>query len=92
MLQLNLFQINVQLFGDQHGDRGIGALAHLDVGHGQDNLPVAADADEGVRREAVGASGFGFAICKRQAQAQQQASARGCCGLQEGASRDAARR
>jgi len=92
VLQLNLFQINVQLFGDQHGDRGVGALAHLDVGHGQDNLPVAADADEGVGREARGAGGVGFAICKRQAQAQQQPSARGRSGLQEGAAGDAARR
>src|SRR5262252_7575534 len=92
MLQPHLFQLHLQLFCDQHGDRGIGALAHLDVGHGQGNLPVASNADEGVGRETSGTGGFGFATCERQAQAQQQASARGRSGLQEGASGDAARR
>ena len=42
MLQPHLLQVHLQLFGDQHRDRGVGALAHLDIGHGQDDLPVAA--------------------------------------------------
>ena len=83
MLQLHLLQVHLQLFGDQHRDGGIGALAHLDIGHGQDNLPIAFDADEGVGREAIGVGRFGFAVCERQAQAQHQASARGRSGLQE---------
>jgi hypothetical protein len=49
--------------------------------HGQDDLPVAADTDEGVGREALGR--FGITGCERQAQAQQQAPARGRSGLQE---------
>ena len=62
MLEPHLLQVHLQLFGDQHRDRGVGALAHLDIGHGQDNLPVAADADEGVGREAIGGGRFGFAV------------------------------
>jgi hypothetical protein len=86
MLQPHLFQVYPQLFGDQHRDGRIGALAHLDIGHGQDNLPIALDADKGVGREAVIAGRFGMAVCDRQAQAQHQASARGRPGLQEPAS------
>ena len=85
VLQPHLFQVHLQLFGDQHRDGGIGALAHLDIGHGQDNLPVASDADEGVGREAIGVGCLGLAVCQRQAQAQHQTSASGRSGLQEGA-------
>jgi hypothetical protein len=63
--------------------------AHLDIGHGQDDLPVAVDADEGVGHEVV--SRFGMDVCERQAQAQQQASACGRAGLQEGASGETVR-
>jgi hypothetical protein len=91
MLQPHLFQVHLQLFGDQHRDGGIGALAHLDIGHGQDDLPVASDADEGVGREAIGAGRFGFAVGERQAEAQHQAPARGRSGLQEGAPGETAR-
>ena len=83
MLEPHLVQVHLQLFGDQHRDRGVGALAHLDIGHGQDDLPVAADADERVRRESIGR--FGFAVCEWQTQAQHQAAARGRSGLQEAA-------
>jgi hypothetical protein len=58
-------------------------LAHLDIGHGQDDLPVAFDADKGVGREAIGAGRFGIAVCERQAQTQHQASARRRPGLHE---------
>jgi hypothetical protein len=92
MLQPHLFEVHLQFFRDQHGDGGISALAHLHIGHGQNNLPVAPDADEGVGREAIGAGRFGVATCERQAQAQQQASARGRSGLQEGASGETGRR
>jgi isoquinoline 1-oxidoreductase subunit alpha len=69
MLQPDLFQVHLQLFGDQHRDRGIAALAHLDIGHDQDDLPITSDADEGIKREAIGR--FGVAVCDRQAQAQR---------------------
>ena len=91
MLQPHLFQVHLQLFGDQHRDGGIGALAHLDIGHGQDDLSVAADADEGVGHEAIGADRFGFAVCERQAQAQHQAAAGGRSGPQEPAPRKTVR-
>jgi muramoyltetrapeptide carboxypeptidase LdcA involved in peptidoglycan recycling len=58
MLQLHLLQVHLQLLGDQHRDGGIGALAHLDIGHGQHNLPIAADAHERVRRETIGVGGW----------------------------------
>jgi len=31
----------------------LGALPHLDIGHGQDDLTVAADTNKSVRREAL---------------------------------------
>jgi hypothetical protein len=83
MFHLHLFQVHFQLFRDQHRDGGIGALAHLDIGHGQDNLPIVVDANECVRCEAIGVGRFDITIWERQAQAQNQASARGRSGLQE---------
>ncbi len=86
MFQLHLFQVDLQIFGDQHRNGGVGPLAHLDIGHSQDNLPVASDTDEGVGREVIRVGRFGFASCERQTQAQHQAAARGCSNLQEAAS------
>jgi hypothetical protein len=86
MFQPHLFQVDLQLFGDQHRDGRIGALAHLDIGHGQDNLPIASDADEGVGGEAIGIGRFGITVSNRQAQAQHQTAASGRSGLQEPAS------
>jgi hypothetical protein len=85
MLQLHLFQVYFQLFGDQHRDRGVGALAHLHIRHGQDDLPIDIDADEGVGCEASGLCRLGSAVCERHIQAQHQASARGRPGLHESA-------
>ena len=53
MLEMHLLHLHLQLFGDQHRDGGIGALAHLHIGHGQDDLPITFNADEGVRHEGV---------------------------------------
>lgn len=74
MLHPHLLQVDLQLFGDQHRDCGVVALAHLDIGHGQDDLPVAVDADEGVGRKAASIGGLGRAVGKRQTQAQHQAA------------------
>ncbi len=71
MLEAHLLQIHLEFFRDQHRDRRVGALAHLDIGHGQDDLAVAVDADEGIRREALGVSCF--ASTERQAQHQPAA-------------------
>jgi hypothetical protein len=67
MVQLHPLQVDLELFRDQHGYRGVSALAHLDIGHGQDDPPIALDADEGVGREADGVCRFGIAGCDRQA-------------------------
>ncbi len=83
MLQPHLIEADVELLGDQHRDRGVGALAHLHIGHGQDDLPVGFDPDEGIGREALGR--LGFAGRKRQAHAQHQAAAGGRSGLQKAA-------
>ena len=85
VLHPHLFQVHLQLFGDQHRDGGIGALAHLDIGHGQDDLPVALDANEGVGHEALGGGRFGISVCGRQVQAQHQAAACDRSDLQESA-------
>jgi hypothetical protein len=61
-------------------------LAHLDIRHGQNDLPIARDADEGVGCETIGAGRFGMTVCDRQAQTQQQAAARGRSSLQKAAS------
>ena len=72
VLQAHLLQVHFELFSDQHRDRGIGALPHLDIGHGQNHLAVAADADEGVRCKVPRSRRF--ALAEWQAQAQYQAS------------------
>ena len=66
-------------------------MAHLDIGHDENDAPVAADADEGVWRESLGVGGADFAGAERQAQAQHQAAAGRRSGLQELAPRGTAR-
>jgi hypothetical protein len=39
----------------------------FDIGHGQDDLPIASDTDEGVGREAIGVSRFDITVSDRQA-------------------------
>ena len=65
MLQPYLLQIDLELFGNQHRDRGVGALPHFDIGHCQDDLAVAADPNEGVRHERLDFSRFAVAAGKR---------------------------
>ncbi len=91
MLEPHLLQLHLQFFGDQHGDGGVVALTHLDIGHGQDDLSVAADSDEGVRRKAS-VTGLGCDVGERQAQAQHQAAAGRRSGPQELAAGEIARR
>jgi hypothetical protein len=74
MLQAHLIKAHFQLFGDQHRDRGVGPLAHLDIGHDENDLAVVLNADEGVGREADFARRAGFTVGERQAQAQHQAA------------------
>jgi len=89
VLQLNLFEIHLQLFGNQHRDRGVGALTHLDIGHDEDNPTIAFDTNDRVGGEAIGIGRSGFAVCDWQAQAQHQSAARCGSGLQKAAPREA---
>jgi hypothetical protein len=52
-LQTNLVEIDLELLGDQHRDRGVGALTHLDIGHCQHDASVFADPHERVGHEAI---------------------------------------
>jgi hypothetical protein len=52
MFQPYLIQVHLELFGDQHRDGGVGALAHFDVGHDQHDLPALL-----IRMNALGANG-----------------------------------
>ena len=86
MFEPHLLQVHLQLFGDQHRDGGVGALPHLDIGHGQDNLPIAADAHEGVGRKRRACDTFGCIsspdrrTCR---EADEEASAHGRAHTQE---------
>ena len=58
MLERHLREIGVELLGEDHRNRGVDALAHLDLRHDQRGLAGLVDADEGVGRElAVGRVG-----------------------------------
>jgi hypothetical protein len=59
MLDLHLIEADLQFLGQEHGDRGVGALPHLDIGHDQGHTAIARDADEGIGREGPGFGGFG---------------------------------
>jgi hypothetical protein len=84
--ETDLSEIHLQLFGDQHRHRGVGALAHLDLRHDHRHLAVAADSDKGIGREDHVVVGFG---CDRpqgkQAETQQQGARGG--GFQDGSAR-----
>jgi hypothetical protein len=51
LVDLHLGEANVELLGDQHRHRGVGALAHLDLRDRQGHAPVAVDPHESVRRK-----------------------------------------
>ena len=51
MLDLDLAPVGVQLLGNQHGQRGPDALAHLGMGQQHGDGVVLADPQEGVGRE-----------------------------------------
>ena len=58
VFQLNFAEIGVELFGENHRDRRIDALPHLDLRHDQSGLAGVIDANKSVRREfAVGRIG-----------------------------------
>src|SRR5215210_5201408 len=85
MFKTNLLQANLELFSDQHRDRRVGALPHLDVRHRQDDLAVAADMNESVWCEVLRLGGLDSV--KRQAEAQHKTTAETSATCQEATSR-----
>ncbi len=51
MLEANLVETDLELFGEQHRQGGIDALAHFRHRHDQRYNVLRIDADEGVRRK-----------------------------------------
>jgi hypothetical protein len=83
VFETDLSEVDLQLFGNQHRHRGIGALAHLDLRYDHRHLVVAGDADKGIGRENRVVRSFG-GDHPRQPETQQQPAAGGA-GLQDGA-------
>ena len=54
VLQRYLRKVGVEFLGENHRDRGVDALAHLDLRHHQRGPAFGVDADEGVGRELAG--------------------------------------
>src|SRR5689334_9353065 len=84
MLELDLVQAHLELFGDQHRDRGVGTLPHLDIRHRENDLAIAADADEGVRLKPFvrGSAATSY----RKAEAQHQTATGGRAGCKKATS------
>ena len=87
----DLREVGVEFLGEDHGDRGVDALAHLGLRHHQRGLAGIVDADEGVRRElAVGMVGRLFRLvdgrcAQRPLKGQHQAA--GKAALQDNPTR-----
>ncbi len=91
LLDADILPVDVEFFGDQHGQHGLDALTDLRIlGHDGDDA-VGGDADESVERRQVG-----FALAgdghrrlgrERHGQGEQHAAAGDSAGLQEGAAR-----
>ena len=77
MFDVDLFQLHFQFFGNEHGHRSIGALAHLDLGNDQRYLPATIDTDKGAGSKSVCVVGLRVADQLRHGHAQQQTSAGG---------------
>ncbi len=69
----HLVDIHLELLGDQHRQRGIGSLAHLDHRHDESHPACAIDSQEGVRRErSAGGQGVAHLGERGQAKAELQ--------------------
>ena len=78
VLDHNLVDIHLELFGDQHRQRRVGPLTHLDDGHDERDFARAINAQEGVRRERrIGRESVAYLAARRQAEAKQQTAADG---------------
>ncbi len=87
VFQADLVQIPLQFLDEQHRDRGVIALTHLNIGHCQHDPPVTLDTNEGVRREAFSFGGGDAMVRERQGQAQHQAAAGGRPSMEKPAPR-----
>ena len=76
VLDRDLVDIDLELFGDQHRDRGIGSLSHLDDRHHERDFAGAIDAQKRVRRERrIARETVAHLAACGQAEAQQQTAA-----------------
>ena len=76
MLDRDLVDVDLELFGDQHRDRRIGPLPHLDDRHHERDFARAIDAQEGVRRERrIGRERVPDLSARRKAETEQQPAA-----------------
>ena len=85
MFDVDFAQIEFELLGDQHRQRSVGPLAHLDLRHHQRHQPFAVDADESVRGEAGRRLGSppGGVQHGRQGDGQGKAAPEGGTGVEE---------
>ena len=84
MLDRDLVDIDLELFGDQHRQRRVSPLAHLDHGADERHLARAVDAQEGVGRERrVSGKRVADLAARRQTEAEEQTTADGAGGGEE---------
>ena len=88
MLQPDLVEADLQLLRQQHRQRGVRSLPHLDHWHHKCHHALAVDADEGVWREGRRrlVSSPARAQQRRQCDGERKAAANGGTGLEETAS------
>jgi hypothetical protein len=87
MFQYHAGEIGIELLGEDHGDGGVGSLAHLHLRHHQGGAAAAVDADEGVGDELAGGL-FGrlaAVLARGRRQVEGQHKAAGERTLQQGA-------
>ena len=71
-------KIDLELLGDEHRHRGVGALPHLDLRHDERDAVVGPDAHEGVGRESLHSATWRLGADRsRQIDAEQQTAAGG---------------
>ena len=89
MLQSHLAQGHLQLFRNEHGYGGVGALPHLHIRHGQRHRSVTTDANEGVGHKAARLVRHDVADKSGQTKAKHQSAAGGDTALEENPARQA---
>ena len=76
VLDRDFVDVDLELFGDQHRNRGIRPLSHLDDGHHERDLAGAIDAQKRVRRERrIGGETVAHLAARGKAEAKHQSAA-----------------